>query len=479
MRRLALLRSIGTYTLLGFVPVATNLVVVPIYLRHLSVEEYGLVGLANVAYTFTLLVTGLGLPDAYGRFYFEKHNAGREGGGRLLGTVLAGVTLSTALAAILALACGPRLYELAWPSLAFQPYGWWIAVSVGGAMLQQLAFLAFRNAENLRMAALASLLPFAGGTIGTYVAVASLDGGAEGAISGRALGYLAGALPALVVLASSLPLRFRVSQLRELLEYGVPIVVYSLLNHLLFLGDRLIFERWTDLETLAVYVLAVTIISPADILANAVSPAIVPRIYRGWSAGDARVDQELQRIYEGLFAIQVVLLCIALTCAGPVVTWLGSEEYSASLPYLPFLAFAHLFRVRYLYFSMPLFFHKRTRFLPLMTLTSIGLGLAGAYAGFRWIGPVGITVGVIAWKFSQQAIAHVFVVRTGLMRAAGMPRSTMLSGLFLAYVAASYATDSTPAVLWGGAAVLTAASAFALARVLATPGALPAHRGPA
>lgn len=429
MSKTKLVMSLGTYSLLGFVPVATNLVVVPIYLRHLSVADYGRVGIANVALAFTQLIAALGMVEAYDRLFYENEaNGGQRGA--LLGTTLSAMTVTFALVAGALALVGAFAYHAFFPSLEFGQFAWWILLSAAGSAIQALVFLSFRNRENLKLAATASLLPFFFGVGATLLAVVVEEGGALGAVRGRALGFLLGALIPLLALVRLDRLSFDSTRLRAMLAYGLPIVVYVLLNNVLFLGDRLLFERWATVELLGVYLLAVTVLSPADVLANAFGTALQPRLYRRMRDEPEIGWNELKRAYEALVAVEVVLLCIAITFATPVIRLIGKAGYASSDQFLTVLAFSQMFRLRYLYFSFPLFYFKRTRFLPTMTLGSIVVGFAFAALGFRLFGPRGIVLGVVAWKFSQQAIAHVYVRLSGISRSMGMPRSTLLTVLF-------------------------------------------------
>jgi O-antigen/teichoic acid export membrane protein len=455
-------RAVGLYTVLAFVPTAMQFLVAPLYLTYLTRDEYGVLTLANVALSLSQLVTSLHLELAFERFYFDNKEE-PDHVSRVFGTAVAGILALTAISTLLTALVGPWVYALAWPSLPFSPFAWLVPIGILGTVFQGMAFMYFRNREQPGWAVVASIGPFLVGTAGTCVGMISFPGGAEGAFGGRLIGTAIGMLPALTFLLHRHRPSFSARLLREMLGYSAPLVAYTVLNTLLLQGDRLLMERWFDLRSLGLFAVAVTIAAPMEVVSMAASQAITPVLYRRLASDELGTGQLASRYYDGLSAVLSVMVVGAIVLAGPFLAWIGRGEYIGAVRFVPVLAAATLFRLRYVCASTPLFFFKETRLLPIVTAVSIGVGLGASTLAAHFVGPLGIAIGVFAWKVSQQFWAQILVRRAKRLPFS-MPRSRWLIGVVLAFVLALYVfgVDGKPLLpFWAW----TAAVAIALLAV--------------
>lgn len=433
MKRPRILTGLMVYTVLGFVPMATNFVVVPIYLGHLPSEQYGVVALANLAQVFSTLLVVLNVVAAFNRYFFDDGESERHLSS-LAWTTLIFVTLSTCAFAGLSTLFGASVYGLALPTLPFQPFGYLVLIGVWAQTAQMIAFAYFRNHERPLAAASCTLVPFFLATAGTAIGVIALDWGAVGAYGGRILGTLAGVVPVTIALLWGRRPSFSSELLRKMLAYSLPLVGYAVLNNLLFQGDRLLAERWYGLSLLGMYAIAVTIASPIDILANSAYQATMPHIFRGLARGSAHVRFFAGSYFDALTCAATGLMLGAVFLSRPFLELIGREEYIQAARFVPLLAFGQLFRVRYRCVSTPLFFFERTRLLPVTNLAAIVVGLVVAFAARPLVGDLALGLGVAAWKWAQQATSQLFVVRDGLEPFVTRRSSAMiaLAGAFVA-----------------------------------------------
>jgi O-antigen/teichoic acid export membrane protein len=65
------LQKAFVYILVGFLPVAANFFLAPVYTRFLAPEEYALIGTAILFQSFLTFFLSLSLDGAFSRLYFD------------------------------------------------------------------------------------------------------------------------------------------------------------------------------------------------------------------------------------------------------------------------------------------------------------------------------------------------------------------------------------------------------------------------
>lgn len=441
MASLRIFKFIGAYTVLGFVPLAVSVFLLPLYTTYLSPAEYGIVTATNVTLTFVTLAITLGLDAAFGRFYFDYLDDPR-GRYRLLGTSLYSIGALTLGLCLVFTVAGQPLFNLLWKGLSFRTYGWLVVLGALGQVVYGVLFLWFRNAEDLRGAVGISLLTTAASTMGSALAIVTLRGGPFGAVAGKAIGFAAGVLPFAVALLRRSPLTIDRALLRKLFEYGLPLVPYTVIAYVMFNGDRILVQRWFDLTTLGLYALAATLISPMEIVLQSGQQAVQPMFYRLLERRHPGAELRIGRFYVALVLANIVALAAVVIVAPPVLAMFRGAKYVGSAQFVPILALSQVFRTQYNAAAFSLFQSKYTRPLPITTAMSLVVGAATATIAPRFMGPIGIGLGVVAWKSFQQISTAIAMRRLGpLTSQIETPGAGRWIAAACAYVAGYYYVD--------------------------------------
>jgi O-antigen/teichoic acid export membrane protein len=419
MASLRILKFIGAYTFLGFVPLAVSFFLLPLYASHLPPAEYGILTVANITQTFAILILVLGLDGALGRFYFDYDTD--QDRYKLLGTVLFTIIgMTIAMAGFLALA-GNWLFARFWHDLPFHPYGWYVLIAAITQILYALIFTWYRNAENLRMAMGVALATTGCSFAGSVITIVFIRGDALGALVGKSVGFAIGVVPFALHLLRRVPFSIDLTLLRKLLVFGLPLAAYAIPLYVLFNGDRVLMQRWFTLSDLGLYSLAATLISPIEIVLQSGQNAVQPMFYRMLQNKQAGVGEKLGDFYLAVVLFNVVALVGLVLLAEPVLLLFRGTRYITSSYYVAMLAFAQIFRVQYNAFAFSVFFSKKTGLLLGSAFAAIIGGGLVAWLASRWLGTLGIAVGVVGWKLvhaiaTRQAMRMVDTVQVSVGR---------------------------------------------------------------
>jgi O-antigen/teichoic acid export membrane protein len=454
MASLRILKFIGAYTFLGFVPLAVSFFLLPLYASHLVPAEYGILTVANVTQTFATLILVMGLDSAVGRFYFDCETDQQRD--RLLGTVLFTVFgLSIAAAGLLSFG-GDWLFSRFWQGLPFATYGWYVLIASVTQILYAIIFTWYRNAENLRMAMAVALCTTACSFAGSVISIVFIRSDALGALVGKSLGFTLGVLPFVVIVLRRVPFGIDFALLRRLLSFGLPLAAYAIPLYVLFNGDRVLMQRWFSLSDLGLYSLAATLISPIEIVLQSGQNAIQPVFYRMLQNKQAGVAEKLGDFYLAVVLFNVVAVVGLVLLAEPVLLLFRGSRYASSSYYVAMLAFAQIFRVQYNAFAFSVFFSKKTGLLLVAAGAAIVGGGITAWIACRWLGPLGIAVGVAGWKLvhalaTQRAMRIAGTVQVSVSRTISW---TLACG---AYVVFLYLVRSLRPDLYGSFSVVAGA----------------------
>ncbi len=125
-----LVKAAFIYVVIGFLPVAANFLLAPLYTKFLLPDEYALVGLATLFQTFLTFFMSLSLDGAFSRIYFdyEKNEKLKHA---VLGTLLIAVMIVSVFVMLLLFFFGNSLFSFIFTNKVFRftNYGWWIVVT--------------------------------------------------------------------------------------------------------------------------------------------------------------------------------------------------------------------------------------------------------------------------------------------------------------------------------------------------------------
>ena len=106
-----LIRNTVVYVAVGFLPVAANFLLAPVYTSYLDPEEYALIGLATLFQTFLTFFLSFSLDSAFSRIYFDYEKEGRSKY-NVLGSLMMAVTVISLMVFAILWFIGNGLFSL-------------------------------------------------------------------------------------------------------------------------------------------------------------------------------------------------------------------------------------------------------------------------------------------------------------------------------------------------------------------------------
>jgi O-antigen/teichoic acid export membrane protein len=290
LRRLA--TTGAAYTAASILSKLIAVALLPLYTRHLTIDDYGSAEVLFAGVVTASIVVRLGLIEAVLRFYYRED----EDPKRIAGATFSGLFWFATVGALIAL---PFAEPLAEALLNPKPGELHTAteltrIAIGGlwvATMFEYLLTLYRLDERTRAYFITTITNVLATIALTVVLVVGVGDGARGLLLGS---YLVGAAFVLGMIFAQrrrLTLRVEVPLLRRLLRFGLPTMPAEVSLYLLNFADRLIIVQVKGVGEAGLYSLAVKFAQAVNVLVRGFQLAWPPLAY------SIRDDDEARRTY--------------------------------------------------------------------------------------------------------------------------------------------------------------------------------------
>jgi O-antigen/teichoic acid export membrane protein len=288
LRRLA--TTGAAYTAASIFSKLIAVALLPLYTRHLTLDDYGLAEVMFAAVVTASIVVRFGLIEAVLRFYYSDEEEPRA----VVASSFAALFWLSALAALIALPFAEPIAEaLLDPKAGELGTATELArISIAGLWvltMSEFLLTLFRLEERARAYFVTTVLNVIGTIALTIVLVVGAGEGARGLLIGS---YGAGAATVLVLITinwRSLSLRFDRALLRRMFRFGVPTMPAEVSLYALNFADRLIILRSVGAAEAGLYSLAVKFAQAVNVVVRGFQLAWPPLAYSIRDDDEARV----------------------------------------------------------------------------------------------------------------------------------------------------------------------------------------------
>ena len=423
------LKGASMYSLGDVLVKASGFFLIPLYTRVLTPADYGIVGYLQVFSGFLVVVLGFGFYGAQTRYYYE-HRDDELAIGRFMFTINITTILAFVVLCVPVIVYGSiRGWAIGSENIPFHPF---MSITLGTVLLSVLnkfVTSSYRMKQKFLGATLIHIFTFLLTTSFTILLVVYFSQGALGRIAGNALGSLFIFIPIYYLYARQFKPRFSKTALKYAVGFGFPIVIHLLVGTIHNSIDRLMLERYLPMSELGIYTLGASVAAVLQMFVTAFNQAYQPSYYQLMESGHESIEKQIVTTFKFWLGLITLATCIGIAFGGPFLTVFAGprfQEVSKIFPLLLISVYAGSF---YFFFSSPIFFYKRTRILPFITVSSALInivmnlllipryGINGAaiatIISHLWISAVAYVIGnrlfKVRWPIGIIAISNIIV----------------------------------------------------------------------
>ncbi len=359
------IKSAGLYALASVALPLISLLLTPFLTRNLSAPDYGIL---TILTTFIGLIVGisqLGLSSAFFRAYGYDYTDPRDKRA-VLSTVTMMLLLSSLIVGIGMILFAPLLAQGLFGRSSLSDL---IRLTAWVVLLQNLTVpgYAWMRAESRALSysclSITSLLVT---LVTTLLFVGRLHWGVAGALLATASGYAAVLMCTVPVIIIHTGLQVRLDIARNMVTFGVPLVLNFVSYWILQLSDRYLLTLLGSLDQTAKYAVVYT-------LGSAISVVVIGPFTLAWPSAMFAIAKraDARRAYQLFFrwfSLFLLLSAFGLSLVGALVlNWLFPSAYHPSAPIIPIVALSIAFYGVYYVFMVGANITRKTWIAPALT----------------------------------------------------------------------------------------------------------------
>jgi O-antigen/teichoic acid export membrane protein len=400
------------YTLAGMLPMASAVILLPLYIHNLTTAAYG----ALVIYmVFTLLVQIIVTFsfDTSVYIHYHEYKADQKRLNVFISSAFVFMILLSLATALVLSVTGSLIFSVVFPemNISFYPYG---LASVGSGVFQALFRVHSTLLQSREMPETffwSNVLSFSLVAIFIIIGFELYPNSLAGPIFGRLVGAIIPALWALSRIFREFGFHWDFSWLKSSLGFNTYNFIYQLQQWVINQFDRPLMILFVTLSDIGVYDFALKCLIPVELLMNSLHSSFYPKVVSAVMAQTKKGSTPgINRYYHGLTAVVMLLICGSiLVLPWAIKVFVDRPDYHEAIRYIPYLGILYLFRCTRLFFTVPYGILKYTKPLPVIYMI---VSLLKIVLIFLLVGLMNIYGVILASVIS--AIVEVIMVRLNL-----------------------------------------------------------------
>jgi O-antigen/teichoic acid export membrane protein len=358
--------------------------VIPVFARLLSVEEFASYDLFILASSFIVLLAGLGMDSgATIKIAENKDNV----------TMLRGLLFASLSVNVIALLALWLLSMMLWWLYFTEEFNLFFVHGIFiYTLFYQFSYIVFNfmrwlgNARNAAFINFSSyLLGIGGGVIGVLFFHASINYYIIGATIGSLLGVAMSGFQARNYLAIQPLAR---DEFFDLMKLSLPYIPTYLSNYFMQFVDRLLITTFFGLPTLGLFALVNRIGQIVSFGLMVISSGFRPIVTSNYANEEG---QGLSRKIFSIYCITTVPVCILTIVLSPfIIRIFGGEQYTEAIPVLPYIVLSVWFLGCFFLFGFGYQIKRKTVYVTAITLSVVVLMCGLSLVLIKYSGMMGI-----------------------------------------------------------------------------------------
>lgn len=391
------------------------------YTSVFTPSEFGILALYLVMFKYVTSLVSLNLDSNSTRFYFDYRESRRD---EYLSTMFWFITLIAIVVLVFGL-------------LFMKPISNWIApnsestylitlISGIGAVyvsyLTRILYNEHASTSVLKHSIFQTLINHAS----SFLFISIFHLGIFGRISGQGLGYFLNIFTLLKEFTTRnlfhLKLIFNKTMASETFILTFPTIISMFLSVALLYLDRIFLKHYIGDSAVGIYTLGYTLGQGLSIVYDAVSQAILPKVFKDMNENYEKAKNELER-FSYIYYIGLILITVSISLlSDTLITFFSNDNYRDASGVIPFIMAGFMMGGFYKIPSLILGYHKVVWFYPFLVVFSFGInalmnwwlipiyGMIGAsFSSFIGFGINSFLINLLSMKYLSIR-SNVFVV---------------------------------------------------------------------
>lgn len=359
------------YTVAGALPMASAIILLPVYIGYLTTPVYGSLILYTGFSLFIQIVVTYGF-DASIYNYYHDYKEDKEKLSVFVSSVFTFLFIVGAIVAFFFALFGSWIFTKVYEDsqISFYPYGLIALVSGVFQALFKVNSSFLQTQEKAAEFLLQNLISFsliAGLTIlGLYLYPNDL----VGPMMGRLIAVVLSGLWILFRIYGPFGFHFNFEMIKSTFGFNHPSLIYQIIQWFNSSYDRVVLKLYLPLSQVGIYDFAAKCLMAIEFIVAGFYTSFFPRVLSIVAPQkEKKTTVEINRYYNGLTAVTILLVVLSVFAMPLVLQWLieffNKPDYLDIIQWIPYIAITYLLRAIRLYIAMPYGVTKYAKPLPL------------------------------------------------------------------------------------------------------------------
>lgn len=375
------IRNSFIYTIAGALPMASAIILLPVYVKYLPTDVYGELALyMSFALLVQILVTYSFDTSIYNYFHDFKHNEKQV---RIfISSVFSFILVVSLVAVVIFSLVGGWVFANVSKNMTFYPYGM-LSVVTG---VFQAVFKVNNSLQQTQEKATSflvnNLISFSLIAAFTIVGLTFFPNALIGPIAGRLIAVAISGVWVLISIYRQHGVHLDLPLIKSTFDYNHPSLLYQIMQWVNLTFDRYLLAPFINLTAVGVYDFASKCLQAVDFILAGLYSSFFPKVL-GITAlqKEKKMTTEINRYYNGLTAVTILMVTLSIF-AMPIalrflIQWFGKTQYLEVIRWIPFIGVTYLLRSMRYYVALPYAALKYSKPLPFFYLLIVSSKILG------------------------------------------------------------------------------------------------------
>ena len=354
----------------GFASLLT-LLMTKYYTSVFTPAEYGVLALYLVMFNYIRTFVSLNMDSSATRFYFDYRESRRD---EYLSTIFWFISIIALVVFILAMLFGSYVSNWIAPN-SLTIYLVTVITGIGAVYVSFLMRILY-NEQKSTSVFKHTIFQNIVNHLSSVIFISLFHWGVAGRVTGQGLGYILNIFTLLKEFVSQnlfkLKLVFNKQMAKETFMLSLPSIIASFQTVVFVYLDRIFIKHYIGDSAVGIYTLGYMLGQGLSMVYEAISQAILPKVYSGMNENYEKARDELEH-FSYRYYLGLVIVTIIISALSPIIIGLFSNEnYSEASKVMPFVMAGFMMGGFYKIPSLVLGFHKVVWFYPFLSAVAFG-----------------------------------------------------------------------------------------------------------
>jgi O-antigen/teichoic acid export membrane protein len=343
-------------------------VLLPLYTKYLTVDEYGMLAILDITSQFLVSIFSLNIGTAMMRWSADTKDEVKQKT-IIFTTLIATIAISIILL-IIVLPFTDDLSYLFFSSDKFSDYILLLFITSSFGIYNLFPLTLMRLREKSSMFAILNTTRLVITLVFNVFFMAYINLGIDGILISLLIGQIFLSIATIPLIRRNIVFKFEFDILKDMIGYGLPLIFTTVFSLLLTMSDRFVIKYFYGDRSVGIYSLGNKIASVINILIlQSFQLGFLPIAYKKLGSADAQRFFSKTLTYFTFFLI-ISALGISLFSKELLIVLAQKKDYLASFSVIPLISFGFVLRGIQYMFSLSFHYSKRTTYNAVIVIVS-------------------------------------------------------------------------------------------------------------